>query len=219
MAVSKDGKHVYVASYNSDAVAILQRDRITGALTQRAGPEGCIGSSALQCADGRVLLDPRSVTLSPDGKHVYAASGNNDAVAVLQRNPATGALTQLSGEQGCISADGMGPCARVRALDFPSSVAVSKDGKNAYVASYYGHAVAVLQRETTTGALTQRTGLEGCIGEFVPGDEDEEFVSGDECTVGRAFRDLVSVAVSKDGKQVYAVSAFNSGVAVLQRKK
>jgi DNA-binding beta-propeller fold protein YncE len=163
------------------------------------------------------------VTVSPDGKHVYAASGNNDTIAVLQRDPKTGALTQLPGPAGCISADGLGPCTRVRALDFPSSVAVSKDGKHVYVASYYGHAVAVLQRDLASGALTQRDGVEGCISEYVSGEEcpdgEECTVSSAECTVGRALRDLVSVAVSKDGKQVYAVSAGYSAVAVLQRAK
>ncbi|HZR79603.1 MAG TPA: beta-propeller fold lactonase family protein [Candidatus Binatia bacterium] len=221
VAVSKDAKHVYVASQYSNAVAVLQRDPITGALTQRPGPEGCIGTGS-QCASGRALFEPRSVTISPDGKHVYVASGNNDTIAVLQRDPITGALTQRSGQEGCISADGMGPCTRVRALDFPSSVAVSKDGKNVYVGSYYRDAVSVLQRDPTSGGLTQRDELDGCIGEaFI-----EECPDGEECpptvqqcTLGRALRQVVSVAVSKDGKQVYAVSAGTSAVAVLERTK
>ena len=222
VAVSKDAKHVYVASYYSNAVAVLQRNPITGALTQSPGPEGCIGNSGLQCTGGRALYEPRSVTISPDGKHVYVASGNNDAMAVLQRDRITGALTQRSGLEGCISADGNGTCTRVRAVDFPSSVAVTKDGKHVYVASYYGHAVAVLQRDPTSGALTQRDGPEGCISEPPVIEEcpdGEECPDVPECTDGRALYDLVSVAVSKDGKQVYAVSAGNSAVAVLKREK
>jgi len=221
VALSKDAKHVYVASFYSNAVAVLQRNPTTGALTQRPGPEGCIGSSGLQCTDGRALVEPRSVTVSPDGKHVYAASGSQDTIAVLQRDPTTGALTQLPGPEGCINAYGSGACARVRALDLPTSVAFSKDGKNVYVASYYGNAVAVLQREPTSGGLTQRDGVEGCIGEVVIDDQctDPGCNTDYGCTDGRALRDLVSVAVSKDGKQVYAVSAFNSAVAVLQRAK
>jgi DNA-binding beta-propeller fold protein YncE len=221
LAVSKDAKHVYVASIYSNAVAVLHRDRTTGALTQRPGPEGCIGSGS-QCTNGRALSEARSVTMSPDGKHVYVASGNSDSMAVLQRDPRTGALTQSSGQEGCISADGSGPCARVRALDFPSSVAVSKDGKHVYVASYYGDAVAILQRDRTSGGLTQRDGVEGCISEYVSDGEcpeGEECVDTAQCTDGRALSNLVSVAVSKDGKQVYAVSAGNSAVAVLQRTK
>ena len=224
VAVSKDAKHVYVTSQYSNAVAVLQRDPKTGALTQHPGPEGCIGSSSSpQCTSGRALFEPRSVTISPDGTHVYVASGNNDAVAVLQRDPITGALTQRSGQEGCVSADGIGPCTTVRGLDFPSSVAVSKDGKHVYVASYYGDALAVLQRDPTSGGLTQRDGGEGCISEYDAGPEcpeDEECPDiGWECTVGRALRDLASVVVSKDGKQVYALSAGNSAVAVLQRTK
>src|SRR6185369_11834990 len=111
------------------------------------------------------------------GKHVYAASGSQNKIAVLQRNPTTGALSQLPGPEGCISADGSGTCTRVRALDFPSSVAVTKDGKHVYVASYYGNAVEVLQRDSTSGALSQRAGVEGCISEYV-----SECPDGEECT-------------------------------------
>jgi len=224
MALSPNGKHLYVASYDSSSVAVFARDQRTGALTQLPGPEGCIseGGSGGQCATGRALLKPRSVADSPNGRHLYVTSGDGYAVAVLQRNPATGALTQLPGPEGCISAGGFSGCTTGRALDFPWSVAVSKDAKHVYVASYYGHAVAVLQRDPTSGALTQRDGPEGCISEPPVIEEcpdGEECPDVPECTDGRALYDLVSVAVSKDGKQVYAVSAGNSAVAVLKREK
>src|SRR3954452_8654780 len=84
-----------------------------GDLTQKAGTAGCVsddGSSdgtiatAGQCADGRNLLDARSVVVSPDGKNVYVANAKDTqrAIDVFDRDPATGAVTQKAGTAGCI---------------------------------------------------------------------------------------------------------------------
>jgi hypothetical protein len=58
-----------------------------GALTQLPGLDGCITEtgSNMQCTDGKALRGANSVVISPDGKHVYAASLHSKAVAVLQR--------------------------------------------------------------------------------------------------------------------------------------
>ena len=63
------------------------------------------------------------------------------AVAVFARNARSGFLTQL----GCLSEGGVGGCGVARALAGAASVAVSPNGKNAYVAS--GAALAVFTRE------------------------------------------------------------------------
>ena len=80
---------------------------------------------------------------------------------------ATGDLTQPPGAAGCVSEDGTGPCADGHALDDPISVAVSPDGKSVYVASfpYSSNAVVRLNRNTTTGAITQPAGAAGCVSE------------------------------------------------------
>ena len=57
------------------------------------------------------------MAVSPDGKSVYVASFNSNAVARLNRNTTTGALTQPAGTAGCISEDGSGPCADGHGLD------------------------------------------------------------------------------------------------------
>ncbi len=65
-------------------------------------------------------------------------------------------LTQKAGTAGCISEDGTGgACADGVALENPYSVAVSPDGKSAYVALEVSDAVAVFDRNPTTGALAQ----------------------------------------------------------------
>jgi len=62
---------------------------------------------------------------------------------------ATGALTQLSGNAGCVSEDGTGgDCANGKALQAPRSVAVSPEKKprSVYSASNHSDAVAVFAR-------------------------------------------------------------------------
>jgi len=90
-----------------------------------------------------------SVAVSGDGKSVYVAatsSPTNSAVARLNRNLTTGALTQPAGTPGCVSETGAGPCAHGHALKGASGVAVSPDGNSVYVASFNSNAAARLNR-------------------------------------------------------------------------
>src|SRR5690606_6310504 len=97
VAVSPDGRNVYVAADFSDAVAVFARDRRTGALTQLAGADACVSEDGTggACAVGVGLDAPIGVTVSPDGRNVYVASVISDAVTVFARDGRTGALTQL----------------------------------------------------------------------------------------------------------------------------
>ena len=71
---------------------------VTGDLTQPAGTAGCISETgAGTCADGHALSSAYGVAVSPDGKSVYVASYSSNAVARLNRNPTTGAITQPAG--------------------------------------------------------------------------------------------------------------------------
>jgi 6-phosphogluconolactonase (cycloisomerase 2 family) len=139
VAVSPDGKHLYAASVNDDAVAVFSRDSTTGALTfvevQRDGVGGVDG-----------LDSGNSVTVSPDGKHLYAAGRDDNSVAVFARDSTTGGLTFVE-----VQRDGVGG---VDGLSFVVSVAVSPDGKHLYTAGLADDAVAVFSRNSTTGALT-----------------------------------------------------------------
>jgi sugar lactone lactonase YvrE len=147
VAVSPDGKSVYAAAFLSDSVTLLNRNTTTGAISQPAGSAGCVSETgAGPCADGHALDAARSVAVSADGKSVYVASYVSNAVARLNRNTTTGAITQPAGSAGCISETGAGPCADGHGLDGPYSVAASADGKSVYVASFFSHAVARFNR-------------------------------------------------------------------------
>jgi len=201
VAVSPDGKSVYVAG--AGAVARLNRNPTTGAISQPAGAAGCVSEDDhSDCADGHGLGAPMAVVVSPDGKSVYVAS-LDDAVARFNRNTTTGAISQPAGSAGCVSDEGAGPCANGHALDAPSSVAVSPDGKAVYVASQFSDAVARLDRNTTTGAISQPGG--GCISESGAGG----------CADGHALNGAARVEVSPDGKNAYATSYVSDALARL----
>ena len=95
VAMSPDGKNVYVVANRGDAVAAFERNRLTGALTQLPGTAACVSKdgSGGACAVGRGLDGPGSVAVSSDGRHVYVASYGSDAVAAFSRDRLTGALT------------------------------------------------------------------------------------------------------------------------------
>jgi 6-phosphogluconolactonase (cycloisomerase 2 family) len=211
VAVSPDGKQVYVASQTSDAVAVFARDTTTGRISQLAGTAGCVSETGTggQCTDGKALNGAASVTVSDGGKSVYVASNVSNAVAVFKRNATTGALTQATDTTGCISHTGSGgQCALGKALAGAASVAVSAGGTSVYVASSVSDAVAVLKRNTTTGNLTQSTGTDACV---------SETGSGGACVDGKGLDGAASVAVSSRGTNVYVASSVSDALAAFGR--
>jgi DNA-binding beta-propeller fold protein YncE len=211
VAVSPDGKSVYVAS-TGYAVVRFNRNPTTGAITQPAGTAGCISETgAGPCANGHGLSGASSVAVSPDGKSVYvaanAASNSSDGVARLTRNTTTGAITQPAGSAGCVSETGSGTCADGHGLDGAYSVVVSADGKSVYLASHASDAVARLVRNTTTGAVAQPAGSTGCVSETGAG----------PCADGHGLDGAQSVAVAPGGKSVYLASSVSNAVARFNR--
>ncbi len=212
IAVSPDNKNVYVASQNSNAVAVFSRNRKTGALTQLRGAAGCIAENGdgVTCAGGRGLISPIHVDVSPDGKHVYVASRDSNSLVIFSRNTKTGALTQLRGTAGCIAENGDGiTCADGKGLKEAVYVAVSPDGNNVYVASQVSDAVAEFSRNKKTGAVVQLAGLAGCV--------SEDGTAG-SCTQGRGLDGVIALTVSPDNKYLYAVAFDSNAVTIFERR-
>jgi DNA-binding beta-propeller fold protein YncE len=207
IALSPNGNNVYVASSGSDAIAIFRRDSRTGALGQSKGAAGCIADKgAGGCATAVGLDGPNSVAVSADGRNVYATSRASNSISVFRRNRQTGALTQLAAAAGCISGLPIPVCAAGRGLVGPDVVVVSPDGRNVYVGSFFGNAVAVFDRDPSGGALTQPGDSTGCIAEAIGG-----------CAAGIALGAPEGMAISGDGAGVYVASALSNAVVVLAR--
>jgi DNA-binding beta-propeller fold protein YncE len=186
-----------------------------GALTQL----GCLRAAANSehCARA-VAIGGGPVVVSPDGRSVYV--GGQTSVAAFARRPG-GILRQLGGRSGCIDYHVIvgepranARCARGKLL-WPTSAALSPDGRNLYLASWafdpHGDRsdnysdLAVFARDRTTGALRQLPGRSGCLGPSTRGG----------CTAGRALYGPESVVVSPDGRNVYVASS--GGLAVFAR--
>jgi DNA-binding beta-propeller fold protein YncE len=87
IAVSRDGKSVYVGAFTSSAVDTFDRNASTGQIVQKTQRDGCIvAKPTATCRTGRALGAANGLAVSPDGQNVYAGAFASDAVAVFQRS-------------------------------------------------------------------------------------------------------------------------------------
>jgi DNA-binding beta-propeller fold protein YncE len=217
LALSPDGRDAYVGS--ADGLAIFDRDRAGGGLTQKAGEAGCITNNGSQrgattrtksCATARGLFQVSSLTVSPDGRNVYVTSVD---VLAFKRDPRTGALTQMTGRAGCVGAttsgEGGTDCVADPEIAGATSIVATPDGRQVYASSGTdaggAGAVAILDRDRRTGALTRARGQAGCISQDAA------------CTGARGLRGAETVAFSADGANAYIVSFLGCTLAVFDR--
>ena len=237
VAVSPDGKHVYVTGAGDGAVATFARDATSGALSfVELDQDGAGG------VDG--LAGAISVAVAPDGRHVYVTGQADNAVVTFARDAASGALSFVELEQ-----DGSGG---VDGLAGAASVTVSSDGKQVFVAGQADGAVATFARDATSGALSfveldrdgvgGVDGIEGASGVTASLDGKHVYVTGaGDGAVATFARDAssgaltyveldrdgalgidglagaASVTVSPDGKSVYVAGQADNAVATFAR--
>jgi DNA-binding beta-propeller fold protein YncE len=201
VAVSSDGMSVYVAGYDDNAIVRFKRNTTSGALT----PKDCTADSGHNpdgCAETTPgLRGAKSVTVSPDGKSVYAAGFRDNAIVRLDRDATSGALTPA----GCIGDvdDNPDGCPQTAGgLFHAESVAVSENGDSVYVAASADNAIVSFDRNTSSGALTPA----GCIGDARHNSDCAQTTLG--------LRGATSVAVSADGKSVYTAAFRDSAIAL-----
>jgi hypothetical protein len=142
-----------------------------------------------------------SVQVSPDGKNAYAVATSSNALIVFDRNTTTGALTIKSGASGCFANATTGSCTVLTGqLSKPEALTISPDGKNVYVVASTGGTLLTFDRDTTTGALTQKASPFGC---------HSNSVLGTCIVVTNQLYGVGAVSVSPDGKSVYTVSTIS----------
>ena len=207
IAISPDGRSVYVAAFDDDAIVRLDRDPDTGALSPQdcvddddagQGPDNCA-----QTADG--LDGVAAVAVSPDGRSVYAASMNDDALVRFDRDAGTGALTP----QGCVDDDDSGAdeCAQATdGLDGARSIAIGPEGDSVYVASGPDDALTGFSRDPQSGRLAPQ----GCV--------DDRDSGPDTCSqTADGLDGARGVVISPDGDSVYVASQVDDAVAGFER--
>jgi DNA-binding beta-propeller fold protein YncE len=227
IAISPDGRNLYAASYVGNSVVVLNRDPRSGVLSQRAGKAGCVrehGEAARsRCTPGRAIEDPTAVVVSPDGKNVYVVAHDSSAIAIFDRDPQTGGLTQKEGTAGCVSSEpSEDGCGKTESILGPLTLGISPDGRSVYVgssgASIEGHkvgtsasgrSISIFDRDAGTGALTQRLGRAGCVSGAGNGGECE-FVDG--------LGSVLSLAISPDGRNLYVANRGPDSVVVFDRE-
>jgi hypothetical protein len=87
------------------------------------------------------------------------------AIAVLSRNPSTGALSQLTGKRGCITTHPVEDCALAPPGQHSNDLVISPDGERVAVESFMGakQSYLLLSRNPGTGALRRLGGWRGCL--------------------------------------------------------
>jgi DNA-binding beta-propeller fold protein YncE len=203
VVVSRDGKNVYAGSFFGNSVAAFARDATTGGLTQLAGAAGCIAEATSGCAPGIAMGAIEGLAITRDGTSLYTGSALSNAVAILTRDPSTGALTQATDGTGCIVDAPLADCVRGVQLAGANAVALSPGEGQAYVTSLLSNSVTSFDH----GTLTQKQGTAACL----------VFLRAVGCSFGRAMSAPEGLEVAPDGKNVY-VAAFTTGaIDVLNR--
>jgi 6-phosphogluconolactonase (cycloisomerase 2 family) len=171
-----------------DAVAVFARNATTGALAfVEAVRDDAPGVDGLDGAFG--------LTMSPDGRHLYATGQIADAVAVFAVAPFAPRGFAQEGVDGVDDA-----------LDRPLDVAISPDGRHAYVASFASDAVAIFAIDAAQDQLH-------FLGRKKQGEiEPANALSIDGLNGARA------VLVSPDGRQLYATGAASDAVVWFDRE-
>jgi IPT/TIG domain len=215
IAISPNEQNVYVLDQEKDTVVELARNSETGLLSVMEGSKGepeCVTGEASGCEHTNApgLGNPYGIAVSQDEKTVYVASLGSEAVAELERNTSTGALEAIAGHE-CIGGPGSG-CPQNTAIGLANAigVAVSPDNKDVYIAAgSKGEEgdVAAFKRGAG-GVLEQLAGEKGCVSEKVAG-----------CATAKALQGSEDLAISPDGKDVYATSYPTNSIIELGRNE
>ncbi len=204
VAVSPDGRSVYVTSaQRTNAVTRFKQDP-TGALTYR----GCIANGGANAGTGGCKGVPRNsldsneaVAVSPDGGSVYVVSSDSDSITSFERE-ANGALRY----RGCVANRGAHGCGKPKhdSLGGALDVAVSPDGRSVYVVSLDGNAITRFDRQPN-GSLIYKNCFANARAHGCRKPKHNSLGGAD------------AVAVSPDGKSVYVASLGGGAITQFER--
>jgi 6-phosphogluconolactonase (cycloisomerase 2 family) len=183
VVVSPDGKNVYTAGEGESAITVWSRAHNGSIKEIQVLVDKQDGITDITFVD--------NLSVSPDGKNVYASGILSKSFVTFARNPSTGELTEVQ-----VLHDG---------VDVPSGLngvvynVTSPDGRNVYSVATLDGAVVAFSRNRSNGHLT-------------PIQVIQEGVGGVTGLTG-AF----PAAVSADGKNVYVGSRHDPNLLVFSR--
>lgn len=183
VVVSPDGKNVYTAGEGQSAITVWSRAHDGSLKEIQVLEDNVDGVTGINFVD--------NLSVSPDGRNVYAAGIMSQTFVTFKRNTATGELTEAQ-----VLTDGVDVASGLNGVVFN---AVSPDGKNVYSAATIDGAVVVFSRNHSTGLLRPIQVIEDGV----------DGVSG----LNGAF----PVIVSRDGKNVYVGARTAHNVLVYRR--
>lgn len=184
-----------------------------GALSQLSEPFACIGEVEGEVAKcGKSVQSGLSfayeVQVSPNGRNAYSVAVQGDLIE-YSRNPANGSLSVI----GCFSSKPAAEPAcetnaemEVASIESPAALAISPDGKSAYVVTQGANNLVEFNRDPETGLLTRID----CI--------TRESTSSECATTGAKGLNLpYGLTVSPDGENVYVAGFADEAVAEFKR--
>jgi 6-phosphogluconolactonase (cycloisomerase 2 family) len=147
VAISPDGRFVYVTAVDDNSLVVFKRNRRSGKL--KFDDSFADGTGPFE-----VLESLDSVTVSPDSKFVYVSSQEDSAITILKRT-----------RQGHRFVDDVRDGQGDTVLPRPWGIDITDNGKNAYVASQTlaatPGAVVAFKRKPRTGRLRFLQAIDG----------------------------------------------------------
>ncbi len=137
LAVSADGRNVYVTGQIEDTVVSFSRDATAGDLTPLdLDQDGLGGVSGLN--------GPEGIAVAPDGASVYTGSVDSEALTGFTRDAAGRLTFQQCFKDGAAGAG----CGGTEGLNDANAIAIPTDGSHIYVSSRGDASVTIFSRET-----------------------------------------------------------------------
>jgi len=199
VTVSPDGMLVFVTGRFEDSLAVFSRDATSDELILSDVESSYFGSPGLTGAS--------DVSVSPDGRHVYATGEIDDAIAIFAKDPTQDAIAFVDWLPNGING--------VTGLSGASSITLDKTGAFAFATGRWSDALAVFSRESSTGLLYPETvysnsqaGIDGLGGASdVTLDVSSELV----CVIGSADDSIVLFQRASDSPELQFTELLQNG--------